>query len=221
MELHPDAPNSDALAVPAGEAVPHSTSALLERLADEAAGETMTVGGLLDALEDRAFGLALLILALPCAIPFLYGIPQVVAVPMLLIAAQIVAGRHTLWMPAKVRARSFSTESFRAMVTRGVPWIRRFEAFARPRLSALVGGAGERIFGVLLVAFCATILIPLPATNTTPGIAVAIVSLGFIERDGLLASLGALLGAIWIAVLATVGVSGIYALKTWLTGLFG
>jgi hypothetical protein len=220
MEAQREIAEAGAAAAEAENASARSTSALLEGLAEDRSVERMSVGGLLDALEDRAFGLALLILALPCAIPFLYGIPQVVAVPMLLIAAQIAAGRHTLWLPQKVRAREFSAESFRSMVARGVPWIRRLESIARPRLTALVGGAGERVFGLFLVAFAATILIPLPGTNTWPGIAVAIVALGFIERDGLMATAGAILGTLWIALLATLGVSGLLALKTWLTGLF-
>jgi hypothetical protein len=54
----------------------------------------------------------------------------------------------------------------------------------------------------VFVVFIASILIPLPATNTLPGIGVAIASIGLITRDGLLVLAGLAIGAAWIVLLA-------------------
>jgi hypothetical protein len=57
----------------------------------------------------------------------------------------------------------------------------------------------ERIIGAIMVMFCASILVPLPMTNTVPGFAVALASFGLMARDGILVLGGLILGSAWIA----------------------
>lgn len=182
-------------------AAEQSTSERLLRLADSAPGETITLGWLLDGLHERAFGVFLLILALPCCIPFLYGVPQVVAFPLLFVSAQLVAGRRAPWLPKKLRDRSIQSKSLADIAHRAGPYLRFFEKLSRPRLGFLTRRPIDRVVALLLVAFSLSIMVPLPGTNTVPGIAVAIISLGFLERDGILVGLGALLGTAWITFL--------------------
>jgi hypothetical protein len=70
------------------------------------------------------------------------------------------------------------------MATGARKWFGWVEALARPRLLILSGPTAERMVGGVFVLFCASILVPLPATNTTPGIAIALASIGLITRDG-------------------------------------
>lgn len=186
---------------------PERATDFLIHLAERFPGDEMTIGSLVDGLQHRAFGILMLILALPCCLPFLYGVPQVVSVPMLFIAAQIAIGRRTLWLPESLRKRAFSRESFHTLVSRSKKYVGWFEALARPRLSWLTTGAAERVFGLFMVVFCASIAVPLPGTNTVPGIAVAIMSVGFIERDGILVILGTILGILWVGLLAFGGIA--------------
>ena len=182
-----------------------STTELLLDLAHNM-DESITIGELVDQLSDRGFGLVQLILALPTCIPLLWGIPQVVALPMLFIALQIAAGRHALWLPQKVRARRIEKPAMINLAERAKKYVGWFEALARPRLTFLTRGVPERIFGLLMAIFCSSILVPLPGTNTVPGVGVAIQSIGFLERDGLLVILGTVIGAIWVSLLVLVGV---------------
>ncbi len=186
-----------------------SISDVLIDLAESADGERISMGTLVDTLEDRAFGLLLLIFALPCCLPFLYGVPQVVALPMLFIAGQVAIGRHRPWLPAFLRNRSISTESFRDMAHRAKRYIGWFESIAKPRMTWLFSSPVERLLGLFLIAFSASILVPLPGTNTVPGIAVAIISIGFMEKDSLLIFIGTIIGAIWVSLLATLGTGAI------------
>lgn len=187
-----------------GEDLPHKASDVLIRLGESFESEKVTIGELVDGLRHRAFGMLMLVLALPCCLPFLYGIPQVVSVPMIFVAAQIALGRPTLWLPQSVRARTFKAETFRDMARRAKRYVGWAEALARPRLSFLASGLPERVFGLMMLIFSLSIAVPLPMTNTMPGIAVAIMSVGFIEKDGLLVVAGSILGAVWVAFLLTV-----------------
>ena len=78
----------------------------LEAMAEEAPEEGLTLHHILDRLDERAFGAALFLLALPCAIPFLYLVPQIVALPMMALTLQMLAGRNEPWLPEKIRVRS-------------------------------------------------------------------------------------------------------------------
>lgn len=180
-----------------------STTDLLLELGDQVTAERITIGQLIDALQDRAFGFLLLILALPCSIPFLYGVPQVVSLPLIFVAAQIILGRHTLWLPQTLKKRSFSTSTFRDMTARAAPYVRWFEVLSRPRLVWLTRGTIEQLLGLFILIFSISIAIPLPLTNTVPGFAVAIMALGFIERDGLLIIAGTIIGSAWIILLVS------------------
>ncbi|MEL6212508.1 MAG: exopolysaccharide biosynthesis protein, partial [Pseudomonadota bacterium] len=92
------------------------------------------------------------------------------------------------------------------------------ERIARPRLRAVTGDIGVRVVGALLLLPTASILIPLPSTNTVPGIGVAVAALGLIERDGLLVIGGLFLGLLWIALLAFFGLEAASLIKDFVLG---
>ena len=188
----------------------------LSKLVSDADGDAVSLAWIMTQLHERAFGLFLLILALPCCIPFLYGIPQIVALPLMFVSAQILLGRRVPWLPSKLGARTVSAEGLATLSRRSGPWLKRIEAVSRPRLSALTRAPMDRIVGLGLVLFSASILVPLPGTNTVPGFAVVVVAMGLLQRDGLLVLLGAALGTAWIGTLVFAGATLASLSKTWL-----
>ena len=70
--------------------------------------------------------------------------------------------------------------------------------------------------GLALVLFSASILVPLPGTNTVPGFAVVVVSMGLLQRDGILVLVGSALGTAWIASLIFAGATLASLIKAWL-----
>jgi hypothetical protein len=188
----------------------------LEQLAQDASGEAVSLDWILKQLHERAFGLFLLVLALPCCIPFLYGIPQIVALPLMFVSGQILLGRTSPWLPRTLGARQVSSEGLNGLATRAGPWLRRIEAVSRPRLTALTQKPMDQVLGLALVLFSASILVPLPGTNTVPGFAVVVVAMGILQRDGILVILGAVLGTAWIASLVFAGATLASLIKGWL-----
>ncbi len=175
----------------------------IEAMADEAPEAGFTLASIMDRLDERAFGAMLFILALPCCIPFLYIVPQIVALPMIAIAAQMAIGRHEPWLPSKLAARQIDKAGLASTARGGRKWFGWVEAIARPRLTFLSGKGPERGIGLVLCLFCASILVPLPGTNTVPGFAVALTAFGLMARDGILILAGLILGSAWIALLVT------------------
>ncbi|MEM6713085.1 MAG: exopolysaccharide biosynthesis protein [Pseudomonadota bacterium] len=182
-----------------------------------ASASSISLGDLSEAMEERAFGLLILALALPCCLPFIYIIPQIVALPMLVLTGQMAAGRNTPWLPQNLTARTVDIAQMRSIVARGKRWFGWAERIARPRLLALSGPKASRLVGGLLLIPSASILVPLPSTNTMPGIGVALASIGLIERDGLMILLGLFIGLAWVAFLLI----SAPLLAVWLLGLVG
>ncbi|MBL4537372.1 MAG: exopolysaccharide biosynthesis protein [Oceanicaulis sp.] len=204
---------------------PLSLTAELARIAHASPEEGLSLGAFSDALGERVFGALLFALAIPVCMPFLYGVPQIVALPMMAIAVQMAGGRAHPWMPKSFRNRQLDKPGLVRIATWSRKWFGWLEALARPRLSVLSGPTAERIVGGVFVLFCASILVPLPATNTTPGIAIAIASIGLITRDGLLVLAGLVLGVVWVSLLVVgftfFGAAFIDVLKTFILGMFG
>lgn len=188
----------------------------LDLLVTEAPEDCVTLGWIMEHLHERAFGLFLLILALPCCIPFLYGIPQAVALPLMFISAQIALGRRAPWLPKRLAGRSVSRAGLSSLADRAGPWLRRIEAVSHPRLTMLTRAPADRFVGLALVLFSASILVPLPGTNTVPGLAVVIVAMGLLQRDGVMALVGMALGVAWIASLIFAGATLVSVIRAWL-----
>jgi hypothetical protein len=129
---------------------------------------------------------------------------------------QMLMGRKVPWLPRSLGARTVTQEALANLSVRAEPWLRRIEAVSRPRLATLTRAPMDQLVGLALVLFSASILVPLPGTNTVPGIAVVIVAMGLLQRDGILVILGALLGTAWIGSLVFAGASLVRLIGGWL-----
>ena len=127
--------------------------------------------------------------------------PQIVSLPMMALAFQMAIGREEPWLPGKLAGRKIDKDGLSNTARGGRKWFGWVEAIARPRLTFLTGKGPERVIGAVLCIFCASILVPLPMTNTVPGFAVALASFGLIQRDGLLVLGGLILGTLWVGML--------------------
>lgn len=180
---------------------PRTLLQTIEIMGAEAEPDGYSLREIMDRLDERAFGAMLFILALPCCIPFLWIVPQIVALPMLALALQMAAGREEPWLPNKLAERKIDKEGLTNTAKGGRKWFGWVEALARPRLTFLTGKGPERFIGAILSLFCISIMLPIPGTNTVPGFAVALASFGLIQRDGVLVIIGMILGTLWISAL--------------------
>lgn len=190
------------------EPVPHqrpSFIGVIVQLAESAGPEGLTLGEVMDRLDERAFGIAILILAVPCLVPALYGVPQIVGVPILLLTLQLLAGREEPWLPQSWLKRRISREWLDRMATFAEKRMGWFEQLSRPRLSWLTVGFGEKLVGIFMIL--ATLTIVLPMTNTVPSVALALLAVALIERDGLFAALGMAIAAGWVGFLVTLALA--------------
>jgi hypothetical protein len=183
-------------------------------------GPTATLGDVIDRLDERAFGLLLLLLGLPCAVPFVYVLPQIISLPILALAAQMALGRKTPWLPDRFRRRTFPIRAFKDVIDKSERYVGWVERFAHPRLRPVTGHGGARFVGAILLIPAFSILVPLPGTNAVPGMGISVAALGLIERDGILVILGLLIGVGWVVLLLVLGLEAVDIIKSWLQATF-
>ena len=154
----------------------------------------ITMGDFVELLGDRSFALAILILALPNALP-LPGIPgfsTVTGVANVFIALQILGGRDAIWLPRKMARKRFQQKRVTKIIGKALPAVLWFEKFLCPRLSVFCESAGEKVIGFFILAIGLVLAMPLLGGNFLPGFSISLLALALLEKDGLLALLSIL-----------------------------
>ncbi len=179
-------------------------SRALNRIARETTGERITLGDLLIALKLRAFGAMLLVFAVPNILPSPPGLAAILGLPLVVLSALMVAGRDP-WLPHFIARRGLATATFRTMVDRANPWIKRAERLLRHRMLSLTGPVAQRAIGVLCLLLALVLMLPVPFGNLMPSLAISVLSLGLLERDGAWVLGGIVVSAaavVWVGALA-------------------
>ena len=191
---------------------------LIVHLAAQGGRDGLTLHEIRDHLDERGFGLMILILTIPCLVPALYGVPQVLGVPLLLLAGQMLIGRKEPWLPRAVLERRVPASWLRRMADFADRRLRWTEKLSRARLRMFADGPAEQVAAVFMIIAVLTIVLPM--TNTVPSVGLALMATGLIQRDGLFVLLGMGVAAGWALFLA-LAVTGVIFGAGWAAGLLG
>jgi hypothetical protein len=180
--------------------------------------EYLSVSYIIELFHERGFGFLLFLFALPAALPLPgLGVNLIVAAPLLVLTVQQAAGRHSVWLPKRIRETDVSRQRFVGFLTAAEPFLSRIEVLIAPRLGWVTQGLFSNLIGACGVLMALSILVPLPLTNTVPAMGIALMALGVLMRDGLAVIAGMMLGLLWIGLLVfvvvTLGVEGVDAIK--------
>ncbi|WP_281407627.1 exopolysaccharide biosynthesis protein [Methylobacterium planeticum] len=192
------------------------TSDVLTVLASQE-GDRLTVGDIVAVLRDRAFALLVVLLGLPNCLPMPPPIPLICGLLLMLVAAQIAAGMSAPWLPRMLLERSIARSDVERAVKRAVPLLRRLERWSRPRMSVFESALGMRGMGLILLTLAMALIVAAPVVGQIPlGLAVCLVGLGLVERDGVVVLVGLGIGALGVALNA----GFVYAIVAGIMSLF-
>ncbi len=200
-----------------------SASVVLRAVIDEAKGESITIGQIIEAFGERAFGFVLILFSLPNCVPNVPGISGLVGTPVLIFGLQMMLGHKRPWLPSFILRQTVSVAKFKRLIDIAEPRLQKLESYCKPRLCPLFGPLGDRVIGLFAVLVALSVLIPFPGTNFPPSIALVIASIAIMEEDGYLLIAGYLLGLAGLAYTATVlgasyhlMVAGFASMSAWL-----
>jgi hypothetical protein len=196
-----------------------NTSDVLLRLVREFPGQRITMGDIVAGVEDRAFGLLMLMFVLPNCLP-MPGIPFVSTVtgtPVVFFAGQLALGRHTPWLPDWLLRQSIDRARLLRALERIAPYVRRLEARLEHRWPHLVTGSGERAAAAMALVQAVILALPIAFANLFPAWTIMVLAFGITERDGVCVAIGWVVGILslaWVALVLTIGIKSLQYLIT-------
>jgi hypothetical protein len=190
------------------------TSEILRGLLERDTGKSFTVKEILGSLGPTSFGTSLMVFSIPEVLPIpIPGISAIVAIPTGIISAQMAMGKREITLPKWLLKRSVPRKALAGAIRSILPVLERLERTVRPRWKWMTSAPARKFLGAFILLLAVLMGLPVPGTNMPLAIAVFIIALGLVERDGTMITAGLLLG---LASIALVG--GIFA---GLMALFG
>lgn len=175
--------------------------------------EGITLGEFFNVLGDKGFGLFLILLSLPSALPLpAPGYSTPFGLILLLVALQMIVGKTRPWMPEKARSLSISDRLASTMFKGAASFFSKTEVLIKPRLKWMKGRVGHLFAGFIVLFMACLMTLPIPLTNTAPAGVVFLIGVSLMEEDGFLLLLASVLGML---------AAGFYALAFSLMAYYG
>jgi hypothetical protein len=132
------------------------------------------------------------------------GFSTVFAIPMCLVAAQMVLGQRRLWLPHFLMRRSLKRGFFVKLVNALVTLVARLDRVLKPRWPRLTTPLVERFLGLAFLGFAVLLLLPLPFFALLPAAGAVMLSLGVLTRDGVAVASSLVVMALSIGALVAI-----------------
>jgi hypothetical protein len=183
-----------------------SLEEMLDRIDEAADGaDSVSVECIVDALGRRSFGPLLLFAGVVTLSPVgdIPGVPTIVALLVVLIAAQFLAGRERFWLPRWLLNRTITRRRLQQAQKWLKPPARFVDRGSRPRLRVFTRRRASHVIAIVCIAIAAAMppMEFVPFTATGAGAALTAFGLALVAHDGLLALLAFVFTA---ATMATV-----------------
>jgi hypothetical protein len=176
------------------------TSELMVELSKNITSPSVSVSMFLSVFGKNGLVICVLAFALPNIVPI--GLPVISSISGLLImivSAQIALGRTSIYLPKTLGNKQLSSDKIKKIIEFSLPILNFIERFAKPRLY------NSSIFSKKLIAlynfFLGFILfLPIPFVNFIIAFFICILSIGLLQKDGLLMSIGIVFSFVIMAV---------------------
>jgi hypothetical protein len=173
---------------------------VLEDVVNRSSSDRVPIKDLVDAMDSIGFGLAVMIFAFGLIIPLPPPFPSIISIPLVIFAAQMIAGYSSPKLPKRFANLSVKRSVLAMLIQKSSPYIRKMEKILRPRLLFMTSPVAERVVGVFILIFSTFVLMPMPLSNFIPGLGVLIISFGLLGKDGLVVLCGILIGLAGVAI---------------------
>jgi hypothetical protein len=158
----------------------------------------VTLGWVIERLDERSFGLVMLLLALIALVP---GLSAFIGVLVIVPAVQMILARPRPVLPRFVAGRRIRTPRLALLIGRIVPLLRRMEKLIRPRWPTPFETT-KRVVGIVILLLALTLVGPIPLSHIIPSFAIMLVALAYLEDDGILLCIALAVAVLSLALTA-------------------
>lgn len=163
----------------------------------------------LDELMERAGprGPAFLMLFL-CILSMIFsivpGFSTIVGLPLLFLCWGMALGKKQLRLPDWLGRRTLEHDTLIGGLEKRLDYVRRAERILRPRLTFLCSREFLRFVGFVGVICAIVLSLPIPLMNFPPTLAVFLMALGVLGRDGIFVLAGLIVAGLVVTTLAVI-----------------
>ena len=163
-----------------------------------------------EALRDNGLVFLILVFSLPTMVPLPLppGISFVMSIPLLILSMQMFCGYHYPYLPRFIEKAKVKKSTLKKIIKAAFPILVKMESMSERRIEIFNNIIGEKIYAVAVLACATSIAFPIPFSNMIPSIGILVMSLGFINRDGLFMIMGLMIGSVGIFITMMVAMIG-------------
>ena len=155
----------------------------------------VTLGELIERLESRGYGMLLFLFSAPNLTPgpSIPGFSTIFAIPLAAIALQMALGIEHPKLPGFLARLGLARPRALSILEHLRPMLARVERLFAARWPTLCGPAARRWIGLVAILQSALLLLPLPVLPLIPSLALIVLSLGLVAKDGRAVAIGLVL----------------------------
>lgn len=187
----------------------------LNAIIDDIQGDTVTLRALLEKGGREGMLLICALSSLPFLIPVsIPGVSTVFGAAIVLLSLALFLNRLP-WLPERILDKPMDAEKLRPALRKGASFVGKIDGWLRPRWLGLTTSGMQRINSAGIVFGGILLMAPLgliPFSNTFPAVAILLLAVGMLQRDGLFVLLG------YVGLVATVVYFGVLAYLAWVGG---
>jgi hypothetical protein len=166
----------------------------IQLLLKKLATKPVAISEIIQGTSERGFSLIIGLLVLPFLFPMPPGLSTPLGFGCLILGLQMALGRKHPWLPKKIAQFKFPrslSQKLLKNVRRLLVWL---EKIMRSRWQQIANNAYTwRGNGFCIAWLSILLMLPIPATNPLPAIAILLLAVATIEADGLVMCLGYIL----------------------------
>lgn len=191
----------------------------LKSVVTDSGSNSLIVGSFVSKIQDQGFGILLMTLAFPSALPVpAPGYSTPFGLLLAVLGLQMIVGRNTPWLPRTILQKKVSRQTAQKLVDRSTKFLSLVERWVYPRPPSCFNNIFIRFWGLLVFIMSILMIFPIPLTNTFPAMVIFFLGAALSEEDGKIGIITIVIGFLSVLIYASVllwGVSMVSNLIQW------
>ncbi len=178
------------------ETVPASTT--LKSLGQISPEGATKISEIIEEFHENGILLAIIFFSFPVAVPLPYppGFTTIMGVPLIVLSLQLLMGSNKVWLPNMVNNYEIKNSTIIMICNKIVPIIITIERYVKPRFSIAKTIYAQQFVGLISIIAAIIVALPIPFTNSVPALGISVMTLGLLNRDGLVIIIGFIISII-------------------------
>jgi hypothetical protein len=192
-----------------------SASEILKKAGQKPIEGKTKISELIEEFHENGILITMIFFALPVAIPLPYppGFTTIMGMPLIILSFQMLVGSKKVSLPQKINEYEIKNSTLKTISDKTVPFIKTMEKYVKPRYDFARSVYCEQFIGLISLIAALSVALPIPLTNAIPALGITIMSLGFLNRDGLIILAGVITSLVGVLIAAITLIGGMKLIK--------